>query len=384
MIRNPSGPAPAGQIYLNNAATSWPKPECVAEAARRALLAPPGSMHRGGLEAFDVFDAVRRELAIRLGISDPAQIALGPNATWALNLALWGVPFCSCRQPLVVTTKAEHNSVLRPLYELERRGILRVIYLNTDETGRVPLTAWQNAMHQYRPALAVFTHASNVTGAVHDASAMTAAAKKSGAYVLIDASQTLGWLDLEAEAWGADMVAFTGHKYLLGPQGTGGLWVRKGLQLRPLLTGGTGIRSDMDTMPSEMPLHLEAGTGNEPSFHGLLAALLWAAEHPRDTGACEEKLEKLRRGLVQAGATVIVPEGPCTPVVSFTIPGETVSDAGFILQESYDVICRTGLHCAPKLFSCLHIPETIRLSLSRFTTMEEIEAVISAVEDMIL
>lgn len=386
------------QIYLNNAATSWPKPDCVAEAVRQALLAPPGAMHRGGRNDFDVFDAVRQELAPLLGISDPAQIALGPNATWALNLAIQGFPYqekaadtlpvhkkhSDMVRPTVVTTKAEHNSVIRPLFDLEQRGILQVIWLDTDQTGRVPLPVWQAAMKQYHPVLAVFTHASNVTGAVHDARAMTAAAKEYGASVLIDASQTLGWQPLQAENWGADMVAFTGHKYLLGPQGTGGLWIRKSLTLHPLLTGGTGIHSDRDTMPSEMPLHLEAGTGNEPSFHGLLAALLWVKEHPRDVTACESHLELLRSGLMQAGASVIIPEGPCTPVVSFTIPGEYASDIGFILQESYDVVCRTGLHCAPKLFSCLPVPETIRLSLSRFTSLKEIEAVISAVEDMIL
>lgn len=385
-------------IYLNNAATSWPKPDCVAQAVQHALMSPPGAMHRGGLDTFDVFDAVRQELALCLGISEPSQIALGPNATWALNLALQGFPYTQKAAgsfhthnshsanvcPTVVTTKAEHNSVLRPLYDLEQRGIIQVIYLDTDETGRVPLSCWQSAMGQYHPALAVFTHASNVTGAVHDAAAMTAAAKQVGSSVLIDVSQTIGWMKLDLEAWGADMAAFTGHKYLLGPQGTGGLWLRPGLVLDPLLKGGTGIRSDLDTMPNEMPLHLEAGTGNEPSFFGLLSALRWSREHPNNPAECTDRLNRLRQGLAKAGACVIIPKGPCTPVVSFTLPGETVADAGFMLQESYDIICRTGLHCAPKIFSCLKVPETIRLSLSRFTSAEEIETVISAVEDIIL
>lgn len=368
-------------IYLNNAATSWPKPSCVAEAMAQSVIAQPGSMHRGGFEDFDVFDAVRAHLTELLGVSAPEQIALGFNATWGLNLALFGFPFLP--GDTVVTTKAEHNAVLRPLYELESKNIIQVIYLDTDETGRVPLNLWHEAMQTYRPRLAVFTHASNVTGAVHDAATMAAAAKTVGARVLMDASQTLGWISCQAEAWGIDMIAFTGHKYLLGPQGTGGLWVSKDLILKPHLTGGTGIKSDLDTMPEEMPLHLEAGTGNEPSFHGLLAALIWNKENPRNPEECEAKLRALRDGLSKAGADVIIPEGESTPVVSFTIPGETVADAGFILQESYDIICRTGLHCAPKIFSCLKKSETLRLSLSRFTTMEEIEAVISAVEDII-
>ena len=347
----------------------------------QSVIAQPGSMHRGGFEDFDVFDAVRAHLAELLGVSAPEQIALGFNATWGLNLALFGFPFLP--GDTVVTTKAEHNAVLRPLYELESKNIIQVIYLDTDETGRVPLNLWHEAMQTYRPRLAVFTHASNVTGAVHDAATMAAAAKTVGARVLMDASQTLGWISCQAEAWGIDMIAFTGHKYLLGPQGTGGLWVSKDLILKPHLTGGTGIKSDLDTMPEEMPLHLEAGTGNEPSFHGLLAALIWNKENPRNPEECEAKLRALRDGLSKAGADVIIPEGESTPVVSFTIPGETVADAGFILQESYDIICRTGLHCAPKIFSCLKKSETLRLSLSRFTTMEEIEAVISAVEDII-
>ena len=367
-------------IYMNNAATSWPKPACVSQAVSEALLLPPGSMHRGGMDSFDVFDAVRSHLAPLMGISDPSRIALGANATWGLNLAIFGFPF----QPgdTVVTTKAEHNSVLRPLDALEQKGLIHVQYVDTDETGRVSLQDWEGCLQDYRTRLAIFTHASNVTGAVNDAAAMTAAAKAVNARVLIDASQTLGWLTLTAEAWGADMVAFTGHKYLLGPQGTGGLWVRDDLTLQPHLLGGTGIQSDLDTMPEQMPLHLEAGTGNEPSFYGLLSALQWREANPPDISSCTHRLNRLRQGLNKAGARVIVPSGECTPVVSFTLPGESAADAGFMLQESCGIICRTGLHCAPKIFSCLKVPETVRLSLSRFTTAEEIDQVIAAVEDI--
>lgn len=368
-------------IYLNNAATSWPKPNCVAEAVYSAITERPGAMHRGGAEDFDVFDAVRALLAKRIGCGDASRIALGCNATWGLNAAIMGFPFE--KGDTVVATKAEHNSVLRPLYELNRRGSVNVVYLDTDAAGRVPLDAWRAAMEEYRPRLAVFTNASNVTGAVHDAPAMTEKAKAVGARVLLDASQTLGWIDLEAEKWGADMVAFTGHKYLLGPQGTGGLWVAPDVELAPHTLGGTGIMSDMDTMPIAMPLHLEAGTGNEPSYHGLLAALRWAEENPRDKSACDARLARLREGLAAAGAEVIAPEGETTPVVSFTVPGRSAADIGYELQTGCGIVCRTGLHCAPKIFACLGKPQTVRLSLSRFTTDEEIEEAIAAVGDVI-
>lgn len=361
-------------IYMNNAATSYPKPPCVGEATAAALSALPGAMHRGGVEDFDAFDAVRRELAQLLHVSDPDRIALGPNATWGLNLAIFGIDL----RPgdTVVTTKAEHNSVLRPLHALP--GV-ETVFLDTDAVGRMDPALWQDAMERYRPRLAIFTHASNVTGAVNDASALCAAAKTVGAAVLVDLSQTLGWVDAHPEEWGADMAAFTGHKYLLGPQGTGGLWVRSGLTLRPHLVGGTGIHSDRDDMPEAMPLHLEAGTGNEPGYHGLLAALRWRREQPPPTAPVERLIEGLRA----AGARVIDPGQPRTPVVSFTVPGEAVSEVGYILAESYDIVCRTGLHCAPKIFPALGTEQTVRLSLSRFTTEDEVEAVISAVEDII-
>lgn len=367
-------------IYMNNAATSWPKPPCVAEAAARALTERPGAMHRGGVEDYDVFSAVRIKLAERLGVFDPSRIALGPNATWGLNAAIFGFPLS--KGDAVVTTKAEHNSVLRPLHALERDCGVKVVCLDTDHAGRVSLDAWRAAMEEYRPRLAVFTHASNVTGAVNDACALAKAAKAAGAAVLLDASQTLGWIPLRAESWGVDMAAFTGHKYLLGPQGTGGLWVRPGMELEPHLVGGTGIHSDSDTMPQAMPLRLEAGTGNEPSFHGLLAALDWADGNPLDLAACSSRTERLKRGLAEAGAIVVEPEGACTPVVSFNVPGVSAEDVGFMLTGSYGIICRTGLHCAPKVFEGLSVKSTVRLSLSRFTTDDEVEEAVCAVEDI--
>ena len=370
------------RIYMNNAATSWPKPPCVAEAVAQSLTDKPGSAQRAGTGSFDVFGEVRKKIAAILGVTAHSQIALGSNATWGLNLALFGYPFRE--GDVVVTTKSEHNSVLRPLHVLEQRGLVRTVYLDTDATGRVQPAQWEAAMQSHKPRLVVFTHASNVTGAVNDAKALAGAAKSVEADVLVDVSQTCGWEAIEADNWNIDMVAFTGHKYLLGPQGTGGLYVRPSLTLEPHLVGGTGVHSDLDTMPDEMPSHLEAGTGNEPSYHGLLAALEWAEQEPLDKASANGMFATLRQGLADAGADLILPEGPCTPTVSFTIPRQNPEEVGFILSESYDIICRTGLHCAPKIISCVGPRNgTVRLSISRFTTMEEIHTAVDAIKDIV-
>ena len=366
-------------IYLNNAATSFPKPACVAEAVSKALQNLPGEHLRGGFGSEDVFREVRKELCAVLGVKSPEQIALGPNATWALNTAIFGLGIRAGET--VVATKAEHNSVLRPLRRLEETGV-RVILLDVDSTGRVDPEVWERAMNDYRPRLAIFSHASNVTGAINHPAPLCRSAHSVNAIILMDSSQTIGCIPEDTEEYSADMVAFTGHKYLLGPQGTGGLWTRPGLELTPYLIGGTGVRSDLPTMPREMPLHLEAGTGNEPSFAGLLAALRWQRENPLCAEELSQKTRYLTEGLQRAGANVIVPSGLTTPVVSFTVPGMEASEAGYLLQESCGIVCRTGLHCAPEIFSCIGVPETVRFSLSRFTDDKEIDAVIQAVEDI--
>ena len=368
------------KIYLNNAATSWPKPERVASAMAEALKNLPGDAGRGGIRDFNIFDQVRKELAALMGIGCPERIALGSNSTWGLNQAVFGFPLEP--EDTVLTTKAEHNAVLRPLYRLEKEGI-QVIYLDVDKTGRMEPEMWKKALEKYRPRLCALIHASNVTGAVNDAETLTAMAKAAGAAMLLDISQSLGWISVKLEKWGVDMAAFTGHKYLLGPQGTGGLYVRPGLTLRPYVLGGTGVKSDLREMPEEMPLHLEAGTGNEPSYHGLLAALRWAAENPLKKEKTEEILRYLKEGLEKLGCRVIRPKPPVTPVVSFTVPGWHPGEAGDILSGSYDIICRTGLHCSPRIMENLETPEgTIRLSLSRFTEKADADRVLEAVAAM--
>lgn len=367
-------------VYLNNAATSWPKPQCVAQAVAQAVSARPGSANRGGIDDFDVFAAVRGELALLMGANDADKIALGANATWGLNLAVQG--FNLEPGDTVVTSAAEHNSVLRPLHKLAGRGV-RTAYVPTDRYGRIDPAAWREAVEKLRPRLCVFTHASNVTGAVNDARYLASCAKDAGAAVLLDASQTLGCVAVRCADWGIDMLAFTGHKYLLGPQGTGGLYVSDKIRLSPLLCGGTGIKSDLDEMPPEMPIHLEAGTGNEPSFYGLYAALRWSRENPADPGRTEELTRILAEGLMSAGADVISPPGERTPVVSFTVPGKTADDAGYILSECCDITCRSGLHCAPKIFAHLGVPATVRFSLSRFTSMEDVREAVAAVRDIV-
>lgn len=368
-------------VYMNNAATSWPKAPGVAEAAAEALRSIPGEANRGGVADFDVFEEVRKELAELMGVDTPSQIALGCNSTWGLNQAIFGYPWNP--GDTILSTSAEHNAVLRPLYILEQKGI-KVIKLSADETGRIRLPEWEQALLKYRPKLCILTHASNVTGAVNDVKVLSEAAKEAGADLLLDISQTLGCVPVKLSEWKVDMAAFTGHKYLLGPQGTGGVYVRDGLRLRPHMVGGTGVLSDLKEMPKEMPLHLEAGTGNEPSYHGLLAALRWSREHPLYPEELSQKAKRLSEGLQKLGCQVIVPGGSITPVISFRIPGISPGDAADILTGSYDIILRSGLHCAPEIMEDIGMKGgTMRLSLSRFTTEEEIARVLEAVRDIV-
>lgn len=367
-------------IYLNNAATSWPKPREVGIAMEQAVRSLPGSGRRGGIESFDVLAKVREELAKVFGVSDSEQIALGCNATWGLNQGIFGYPLKA--GDTVLTTKAEHNSVLRPLHVLEEKGI-RVIALPVEEDGTVAFETWEKALIKYHPRLCVLIHGSNVTGAVHDAERFSAAVRGQGSELLLDVSQTAGYIPLELEKWGVAMAVFAGHKYLLGPQGTGGLYVRKDMELTPHIVGGTGILSNLKTMPEQMPIHLEAGTGNEPSYHGLLAALLWTKEHPLDRQKVDVLAQRCRTELEKLGCRVARPRGECTPVVSFTVPGFTPEEVGDILTGSYDIICRVGLHCAPDIMEGLEEPQgTVRLSFSRFSTEEELETVLEAVQAM--
>lgn len=370
-------------IYLNNAATSYPKAPDVPAVVKEALCAPPGSGNRANSGRLSQRTDCRTLLAGLLGVSSRNRIVYACNATHALNMALLGFPWK--KGDMVLTTASEHNAVLRPLHLLQSLGVIQYHIVSVERDGHVSLAAWKEALRQHKPRLAAFTHASNVTGAVNDCAALTQAAKNVGAAVLLDASQSLGVIPVLPQKWDVDMAAFTGHKYLLGPQGTGGLYVREGLELRPILTGGTGIHSDEDEMPREMPLHLEAGTGNEPSFLGLQSALEWSSAYPLDPNRLNANVMALEQGLLRMGLQVVQVEGERTPVLAFTGGPLSPEDWGDVLVGGYDIVCRTGLHCAPRILPALGFPAagSVRLSLSRFTTEKEIGAVLSAFEEIL-
>lgn len=365
-------------IYFNNGATSWPKPSCVAEAVKKAIEDFPSSDHRSGVEEEEKYTC-RDLLAKLLQVESSDSIVYGTNATFGLNLAIHGFDFQ--KGDKVLTTAAEHNSVLRPLYYLKQEGIIEYEILDVDNQGRINPELWEEKIKEMKPKMVVFTHASNVTGAVNDAETLAKIAKKYGAVVLLDASQSLGLIDVLPEKWGIDMVAFTGHKYLLGPQGTGGLYVSKDIKLNPVLQGGVGILSDQDTMPEFMPLRMEAGTPNGPSFKGLEAALRWASQNPIDKSKIDKLIDKIKTALKELGTYVVDVEGESTPVLSFTLPNMSAAEAGEDLQMGFEIVCRTGLHCAPLIHKCIgtHPKGSIRISLSRFTTEEEVDYFIESV-----
>ena len=367
---------------LNNGATSWPKPSCVSDAVKKSIDNLPSSAHRSGFEEEEEYNC-KELLAKLLKIEDANNIVYASNATYALNLAIQGFEFN--KGDKVLTTAAEHNSVLRPLYYLQNKNIIEYEIMDVNEEGKIDVTLWEEKIKKIKPRMVVFTHASNVTGAVNDAKKLTYIAKKYNCVVLMDASQSLGIIDVFPKEWDIDMVAFTGHKYLLGPQGTGGLYVSPKIKLNPLLQGGTGIFSDEETMPEKMPLRLEAGTPNDPSFKGLEAALRWSFKNPINKENLNQLVRKIKTELKKLNVKVIDIQGESTPVISFVLEKYSPGEVGEILQMSYDIICRSGLHCAPLIHKCINTyPQgTVRISLSRFTTEEEVNYFINSIKDIV-
>jgi cysteine desulfurase family protein len=375
--------------YLDHASTSYPKPDAVWEAARDYLADVGASPGRGGYRAARRADALMEEarglVAALIGATDSSRVVFTANATEALNVAITG---SLSRGDHVVTTSAEHNSVLRPLEALARAREITYTVVEVGAGGLLDPAAVRAAMTPATRLVAV-NHASNVTGAVAPAAAVGALAREAGALFLLDASQTLGVLDVDVDALGVDLLAFTGHKGLRGPSGTGGLYVRRPAALRPLLHGGTGLNSSAPVQPAVMPAKFEAGTPNYLGVAGLRAAVReLLAEGVENVREREARLTELAlRGLRAVdGLTVydVDPRVARVPVVSVNLAGWYPAELCAVLDEQYGVLTRAGLHCAPLMHRTLGTSPhgTLRVSLGAGTTERDVEALCDALAEI--
>ncbi|HEX2076678.1 MAG TPA: aminotransferase class V-fold PLP-dependent enzyme [Longimicrobium sp.] len=371
-------------VYLDYAATSAVRPEPVVEAVARYLRdvgATPGRAgHRRAVEAGRIVLRCRRALAALFNVpGDPGRVTFHLNATHALNAALFGLLRPGDR---VVRTKYDHNAVRRPVVALAQRGVQAVV-LEGDAHGGISMFEVEHALRGAR--LLVITHANNVIGNVLPVAELAERAHAAGALVLVDAAQSGGHLRIDVQAMGIDLLAFTGHKGLLGPQGTGGLWVRDGVELPPPFFGGTGGDSDSPDMPALLPDRLEAGSMNGPGIAGLLAGVEWLMEHGVDAIHQRESALKQRlRDRLNAIPGVAVqssgnPDG--AGIVTITIDGVDAAEAALQLDREHGVLVRAGLHCAPESHVLLGTERTgaVRFSVGWATTEGEVDRAAEAV-----
>ncbi len=376
-------------IYCDHAATSWPKPAAVREAVLTALdeAGNPGrSGHRLAIASARWVLAAREAVARLLGVPDPATISFTRNATHALNQAILGVVRPGDR---VVTTAVEHNSVMRPLRYLERSGVeLTVVPCAPD--GRIDPEDVRRAL-QDGARLVVATHASNVLGTLQPIEVLGRLAREAGALFLVDAAQTAGVVPIDLSVASIDMLAFTGHKGLLGPQGTGGLYVREGLELEPLVRGGTGSASEREEQPEFPPDRYESGTPNVPGLAGLAAGVRYLLE--QGVPAVRQHELRLTRRFLEGlreipGVKVYGPPDPQdrTAVVSLNLEGATPSQVGQALEEGFGILTRVGLQCAPAAHHTAgtYPNGTVRFSFGWTNTLEDVDAALAALREMAL
>lgn len=372
--------------YLDYAATCAVRPPVVAQAVAAFLegvgCSPGRGGHSGAADAARVAFRCRRALASVMGLpGDPGRIAFMQNATHALNTALCGL---LAEGDVLVISQYDHNAVLRPAHHLARDRGVAVRMLSGRPDGGVDMEQAEEMLSGAR--VLVVNAASNVLGTKMPVEQLAQAARAAGAVVVADAAQSAGHSEESLPALGADVVAFTGHKALLGPQGTGGLWVREGVRVDPLLRGGTGGQSELRRMPSAMPDRLEAGTGNAPGLAGLLAGCQFLAE--QGIGRLHERemalKASLREGLSALRAVRVVspPGADGVPVV--TVASDRLSPSALAgrLDRDHGVQTRSGLHCAPEAHRVLGTSEhgAVRFSLGWASTAADVEAAVTAVD----
>ena len=374
-------------IYLDNAATTLHKPPQVVKAVADALQSMGNSArgtHAGSMAASHTVYDTRVKLAKLFGCPRADRVAFTANVTEALNIAVNGL---IGRGDHVITTDCEHNSVLRPLYRLADEQGVEVSFVPADRQGNLDYDAFEALMQPHTRAI-VCTHASNLTGNLTDLARVSAVAKAHDVLLIVDAAQTAGAYPIDMTALGIDVLCFTGHKGLMGPQGTGGLCVREGLTLRHWKVGGSGVQSYSRTHPTQMPTCLEAGTLNGHGIAGLSAALDFIAEvgvdaiHDRETAL----MRRFYEGVKDVPGITVYGDFSCERMAIVTLnigdyESGAVSDA---LSEEYGIATRPGAHCAPRMHQALGTEQqgAVRFSFSWFNTEQEIDAAIQAVREL--
>jgi cysteine desulfurase family protein len=379
-------------VYLDNSATSWPKPKEVLESIRKAIEqygANPGrSGHKLAIEAARIIYETREALAELFGLEDPERVILTKNVTEALNLVLYG--FLKPGDH-VITSSMEHNSVMRPLRDLEKKGV-EVTQIRASEKGEIDP---QDVLKSIRKntKLIVLVHLSNVTGTIMPVEEVLKISKDHGIPLLLDAAQSAGTIPINLKELPVDLLAFTGHKGLFGPQGTGGLIINtEGLEERiePLMRGGTGSKSEEEEQPEFLPDKYESGTPNTPGIAGLGEGVRFILKEGIER--IREKKEKLTLKLIEGLKEIkgVKLYGPLDPkkqigIVSFNLEGKSPSEVSHLLDEKYNILSRPGLHCAPSAHKSIRTFPfgTVRFSLGYFNTEEEIEYAIRAVRDLV-
>jgi cysteine desulfurase / selenocysteine lyase len=373
----------APRRYLDNAATSWPKPPAVLEAwmdaAARVGATAGRAAYREAVEAESIRGRARAACGRILGGVAPARVAFTAGCTIALNTAIGGLLRPGDH---VIATAADHNAVLRPLHALERRGVIALSIVPCDGGGRVDPQAIAAA---WRPAtrLVCCTHASNVTGALQDVAAISGIARDRGGLFLLDASQTLGQVPFTVPGGGADIVAAPAHKWLLGTAGVGILWCRQGVEPEPFVIGGTGSASDALAMPESYPARLEAGTADVPALAALGAAIGWLEDRAIAAvgGVCLELARRCAAELATVPGVRVIAAGDGAPIVSFTVADHDPAEVAAAAEAIAGVQVRSGIHCAARVHDWLGtLPGgTVRASFGPFNTAADVEALVAAV-----
>ncbi|SCY62673.1 aminotransferase class V-fold PLP-dependent enzyme [Alkaliphilus peptidifermentans] len=375
-------------IYLDNAATTYPKPEIVYEAVlnhMRGFGANPGrSGHKLAIEAGRVIFKGRELVCKLFNIDNPMQVVFTSNATESLNLGIKGVLKPGDH---VITTSMEHNSVLRPIKALESIGVENTI-VECYSDGSISVKEIEAAIKR-NTKLIVMTHASNVTGTLMPIGEIGQIAKNNNILFLVDAAQTAGVYDIDVNKLNIDILALPGHKGLLGPQGTGILYIREGIDVMHFKEGGTGSKSEELTQPEMMPDRYESGTPNTPGIAGLAKGIEFIlSEGVHKIRRHEEELTKYfldeLSHIKEVKVYGVKDASKQAAVVSLNIGEEDSSEIAYILDKAYDIAVRPGLHCAPVAHKTIGSFEqgTVRFSIGYFNTKEDIDKVVTAIKDI--